>query len=231
MLGASSDGVHRRASACEPFGARARLAAIDRAAQGSGRGIGAESIVLATRKGLVAREVWRPLVAVIEQRWETRFGEEAIRSLRESMALIVGGLDVELPDAVPEPSALDETETRPLRRSPGESGQPLATLLSQALFGFAIEFDRESEAPLALAANTLRVLGQEAVRVADLPRLTGAASEVSAIGWRLEALCDRRNESTSPWETRTTFRTRSSGTTRQPSRVGHRSTLGGAVRH
>lgn len=152
---------------------------------GGGRGIRAESVVRATPKGLQAREVWLPLVAVMEQRWETRFGKDAMRSLRESLELIVGRLDVELPDAVPEPSLREET-VMPRVRAAGESRRPLATLLSRALFGFAIEFDRESEVPLALAANTLRVLGREPVSLADVPRLTGGSPEVSAIGWRLK---------------------------------------------
>jgi hypothetical protein len=153
---------------------------------GSGRGIRAESVVRATQKGLQAREVWLPLFAVIERRWETRFGKDVMRSLHKSLEVIVGRLHGESPDALPEPSARADVEKSRVRRTPAQSGQPLATLLARALSGFAIEFDRESAVPLALAANTLRVLSQEGVRAADLPRLTGVSPEVSAIGWRLK---------------------------------------------
>lgn len=57
---------------------------------------------------------------------------------------------------------------------------------SQLLLLFAIEFDRESKAPLALSANTLRVLGEKPVRASDLPLLTGGSPETSGVGWQLK---------------------------------------------
>jgi hypothetical protein len=47
-----------------------------------------------------------------------------------------------------------------------------------------MEFDRESRAPLALCANTLRVLGESPISVSAIPRLTGASPETSGIGWQ-----------------------------------------------
>jgi hypothetical protein len=76
------------------------------------------------------------------------------------------------------------------RRTAEESGLPLAALLAKALFGFAIEFNRESDVPLALAANVLRVSSQEGVRVGDLPRLRGGSPETCAIGWGLKPYVD-----------------------------------------
>jgi hypothetical protein len=59
-------------------------------------------------------------------------------------------------------------------------------MLSQLLLAFRIEFDRESPAPLMLSANTLRVLGEKPVRVAEIPILTGGSPETTGIGWQIK---------------------------------------------
>src|SRR5581483_2398473 len=63
---------------------------------------------------------------------------------------------------------------------------PLPVLLSQLLLAFRIEFDRQSRAPLILCANTLRILGEQAIPAADIPFLTGGSPEVSGIGWQIK---------------------------------------------
>jgi hypothetical protein len=47
-------------------------------------------VVRATPAGRKAQEVWRPLFDVIEECWQTRFGQEAIRNLRASLERLVG---------------------------------------------------------------------------------------------------------------------------------------------
>ena len=56
-------------------------------------------------------------------------------------------------------------------------------LLSQVLFAFANDFDRQAGMSLALCANAIRVLGREPVGEAEIPRLTGSSPETSGIGW------------------------------------------------
>jgi hypothetical protein len=53
------------------------------------------------------------------------------------------------------------------------------------LLTFRLEFDRESPVPLVLCANTIRVIGDEPVRLAEIPRLTGGSTETTDIGWQL----------------------------------------------
>jgi DNA-binding MarR family transcriptional regulator len=53
----------------------------------------------------------------------------------------------------------------------------LATLLSRVLLAFAIEFERESDVSRAISANVLRLLGEQGVRVRDLPFLSGVSKE------------------------------------------------------
>jgi hypothetical protein len=66
----------------------------------------------------------------------------------------------------------------------GIHAQPLAS--QSTLLTFRIEFDRESLAPLILSANTLRVLGEKPIRVAEISRLTGGSCETSDIGWQIK---------------------------------------------
>lgn len=129
-----------------------------RAGWGSGRGIRGDWMVRLTAMGKAAVVIWPPLFAEIDRRWEKRFGSDQIRRLRQSLTI-----------------------------HPGQSDSvPLADLLSRLLIEFQLEFDRESPLPLVYCANTLRVLGDEPISLAEIPRLTGISPETSDIGWQLK---------------------------------------------
>ena len=149
---------------------------------GSGRGIRGDWLVRLTSKGLTASEIWPPLFGEIERRWETRFGKDEVSRLRQALQDVVGQLNVELPHGLP--GDWEGTTKFPPRATNGDVPLPLPTLLSQLLLTFRLEFDRESPAPLVLCANTLRVLGEKPIRVAEIPRLTGGSPETSDIGWQ-----------------------------------------------
>lgn len=151
---------------------------------GSGRGIRLDWIARLTVKGEKAREIWLPLFAEVEERWQSRFGEAAIRSLRDHLQSVVSTVDVELPQTVPG----DWLGVGPIppRIAQSAGSPPLLTLLSQVLLAFTIEFERESRTSLALCANVLRVLGDGPVKVSEIPRLTGGSPERTTIGWRLK---------------------------------------------
>jgi len=150
---------------------------------GSGRGIRADWIVRLTPKGRTASEIWPALFDAIEQRWEARFGKNQINRLRQSLQDIQCQLEFELPRVLP-PSWEGSTEFPP--RSSHPENLPLPTLLSQLLLTFRLEFDRESMTPLELCANTLRVLSEKPIHLADIPRLTGGSPESTDIGWQLK---------------------------------------------
>jgi hypothetical protein len=162
---------------------RRRAHAVLRDGWGSGRGIRANWIVRLTAKGQKAKEIWPPLFDLMEQRWQTRFGRDEIISLQTSLQAIVGQLEVELPQGLPE--AWLVTNAFPARVSRDTEDLTLPTLLSQLLQAFTIEFDRASPAPLALCANVLRILGEKPVRVGEISRLTGGSPETTSIGWQL----------------------------------------------
>lgn len=60
-----------------------------------------DGVVRPTEGGRCAQEVWRPLTAEIEVRWEARFGKEAIESLESSLAALREQLPHCLPDYMP----------------------------------------------------------------------------------------------------------------------------------
>ncbi|MGH9594369.1 MAG: hypothetical protein ACRD5L_14850, partial [Bryobacteraceae bacterium] len=97
---------------------------------GTGRGIRSDWLVRPTRIGLRAQEIWPPLVTEIEQRWETRFGENAMQQLRGPLETIIENLEVELPDALPDGFTPEETEAFPPRKPDAIHRLSLAALLS-----------------------------------------------------------------------------------------------------
>jgi len=151
---------------------------------GSGRGIRAGWLARLTSKGLTAAEIWPPLLAAIERRWETRFGKEEIHRLRHALQDVADQLDFELPLGLP--PGWDGAKEFPPRVTRGGDPLPLPALLSQLLLTFRVEFDGESPVPLEMCANTLRVLGKKPIRVAEIPRLTGGSPETTNIGWQIK---------------------------------------------
>ena len=152
---------------------------------------GSGAVLRATVAGLRARETWRPLPALIEQRWRERFGTEQLSRLRGPLASMVGLLDPGLPDCLPILGAALLSAGPDPRLPPRPDGtapevMPLPALLSRVLLSFAVEYEREAGLSLAVAANVLRVLGTEGTRLRDLPALTGTSKE--SVRWALGIL-------------------------------------------
>lgn len=121
--------------------------------------------------GRKAFEVWRGLTEEIEKRWRDRFEIDQVKRELAKLA------DQNLPDHLPilgyglwsRPDAL----STPTGTLPG--------LLSKVLLRFAIEYESQSTVSLAIGANVLRLIGDETVRVRDLPRLSCVSKEGIAI--------------------------------------------------
>jgi hypothetical protein len=156
---------------------------------GSGRGINPDWIVrLAEPRGETAKQIWPPLFEMIESRWRKRFGADEVAQIRGYLVHVADQLEVELPHGFTD-IRYKKREFPP--RHVRDSGKfDLPTLLAQVLFGFAIEFERESAAPLALCANAIRVLGEQPIRESEIPQLTGSSPETSGIGWQLKPYID-----------------------------------------
>jgi DNA-binding MarR family transcriptional regulator len=151
----------------------------------------ADWLVRPTRAGRRAQLVWEPLISEIEGRWQARFGGAEVAQFRAALLGIVSQLDLALPDY------LTVWELRPGPRSElaGDRANTasLSALMSKVLLEFALDFQRESDlslgiytagggSRLAVAANILRVLGGEPVRVADVPDRSGVA-KMSVDNW------------------------------------------------
>ncbi len=143
---------------------------------------GPGAVLRATAAGLRAREIWRPLPALIEQRWHERFGTDQLSRLRDSLTSMVSRLDPGLPDCLPILGAAllshgPDPGLPPRPDGAAPEALPLSALLSRTLLSFAVEYEREAGLSLAVAANVLRVLGAEGTRLRDLPALTGTSKE------------------------------------------------------
>lgn len=124
---------------------------------GSGRGIRSDWTVRLTAKGVQAVGIWQPLIELVERRWEKRFGKDAIEDLGARLRSLGGGSELALP-----------------------------SLLSEVLAKYRVEFERESNVPLPLCANTIRVLSEKPTPLSAIARLTGGSPEMTDIGWELK---------------------------------------------
>jgi DNA-binding MarR family transcriptional regulator len=139
-------------------------------------------LIRPTPAGQKAQQVWRPLFATIENRWQLRFGKAQIHQLRHALCLLIGQMELALPDCLPILwyglfSKAPDQGSQAL--TPEEcSHLTLPSLLSRVLLAFAIDFERESSAcSLAISSNVLRILDEKGVRVRDLPLLSGVSKE------------------------------------------------------
>jgi DNA-binding MarR family transcriptional regulator len=141
--------------------------------------VGPDKMVRPTPAGRRAQEIWRPLPAIIENRWQERFGRNEIGSVREYLSAVASQLDSELPDSLPilGYGLFSRVSDHP----PGDPDSSLPALLSKVLLAFAIEFERESDVSLAICADVLRLAVEEGTRARDLPRLAGVSREAIAM--------------------------------------------------
>ena len=142
------------------------------------------SVLRATPKGLMTRQVWTPLFGEVESRWRKRFGAAAIEQLRALLATLIGGFDVDLPDSLPilrYGLVTEPPDKQEARSHENISDLPLPALLAKPLLAFAIEFERESKVSLAICANVLRLAPDGSVRLRDLPRMAGVSKEAIAM--------------------------------------------------
>jgi hypothetical protein len=148
-----------------------------RAGYGSHRGVTSGTVLRVTRAGAYARRLWPEVVAGHEQRWRDRFGGGVVDSLRDALRRYAGAM----PSAPPEVHPSDGFRTHVVEsHAPDEDGW-LAGLLGQALTSLTLGQEEGSPVSLPLAANFLRVIDGETVRIRDLPELSGVSREAVAM--------------------------------------------------
>jgi len=139
--------------------------------------------VTPTRRGRRAQSVWRGLPDEIERRWAERFGPDAVGGLRSDLEEVAARLSLaDLPQWLTGSyggyagGKLEWTREPPAADS-DEWPLALSALLSQVLQAFALAYEADSVASLSYSANVLRLLDEDGVQIASLPRASGIAPE------------------------------------------------------
>ena len=133
----------------------------------------AARLVRPTAGGLKALGAWRPLTGIIEERWQKRFGEANMKTLRESMGAFVRKFDRTLPESLP--ILGHDALSKLTKRDYASEGGGFPGLLSKILLAFALEYESSMKFSLAIGSNLLRVVGPKGVLTRDLPQLSGIA--------------------------------------------------------
>lgn len=143
---------------------------------GTAKGIRSSTVLRPSITGEVAAREWMPLLDEIEQRWRQRMGDPIVDGLRAALLAIA---DPALPPFLPVLSARGLFSAPVLDRdaAAGAGVDDLASLLSRTLLRWTLEHESGATVALPIAANVLRVLGDEPVAVKDLPGLTSVAKE------------------------------------------------------
>ena len=141
-------------------------------------------LVHLTPGGKRAREEWKPLNALIDKRWRTRFGKTTTDELTGSLRTVVAGVRDDLPDYLPVvdfpggfPIKLVFPEEPPPQTRTAVERLDISALLSRSLIALALEFERASEVSLTIAANVLRIIPEGGAATRDLPLSGGVAKE------------------------------------------------------
>ena len=148
---------------------------------GSQRGVKGGTVLRPTRAGGYARRLWPRAVTDVEQRWRTRFGDEAVGLLRDALLPFAA----QMPWSPPEVHVSDGFFTHVVDGPEADENASLAGLLGQALTALTLEHERGCRVSLPVAADVLRVIDDEVVPARDLPRLSGVSKEAIAMvtGW------------------------------------------------
>jgi hypothetical protein len=148
---------------------------------GSARALRREWFVRPTSAGRMTQEIAPPLFSEIEARWRERFGVDAIDELRHALAVVLEGLDLELPEYLPIVGSSNGMRAEVEHPRGAKAGAHLSALLAQVLLAYTLDFERESELSLALTGNFVRVLGKAGLDVREIPGTSGVSKEATAM--------------------------------------------------
>ncbi len=144
---------------------------------GTSRGVKEDTVLRPTRAGVYARRLWPEIAAEVEQRWQARFGAGVVGRMRAALPPAAG----QMPWSPPEVHPPDGFRTHVVDGPADDGDVPLAGLLGQALTALTLELERDAGVSMPLAADVLRVIGDDVVPVRDLPALSGVSKEAIAM--------------------------------------------------
>jgi predicted transcriptional regulator len=138
-----------------------------------------DTIIRATPKGLLARELWPDLQAEVQQRWNARMGNRATQDLGDSLKSIANDLEPGLPDCLPILGYGFRT-AEPITGPVGPVEDSIQPLLARALISFTLEYERRERISLAIGSNLLRLIEGQEIPVRELPTRAGVSKEAVA---------------------------------------------------
>ncbi len=122
-----------------------------------------KSLITLTEPGRRAKAIWSELPATMEERWQARFGGEAVRELLTGLTELDRALAADLPDCLPilgpdlsckasiRPLSDGATPDSPASRPLGD--RSLYFLLARVLLAYAVEFESRSSMAMAITVN------------------------------------------------------------------------------
>ncbi len=140
-----------------------------------------------TSQLLEASETIFPLLPdLVETKWANHLGAPKVDQLKEVLGDLLSQVDQELPHYLPQVDNLMWALGAAASREEAIGDLKLVDRLAQALMLYTLEHESASEVPLTMAANLLRVIGEEGFPKADLVRRSGISKEAMAFltGWR-----------------------------------------------
>lgn len=130
----------------------------------------ASSAFSLTERGQLFVELWPEVIDGVEKRWQRRLGAVLTSALKASSRLAASA-GVLMPQGVPSASGnrlMGDWQQCPAGKLEEPRGARVAVLLGRALLAATIAYERRSQIPLALAANTLRVIEEGGTPVSKL---------------------------------------------------------------
>jgi predicted transcriptional regulator len=138
-----------------------------------------DTIIRATPKGLMARELWPDLQAEVQQRWNARMGGGAMKDLQDSLRSVANSLEPGLPDCLPI-LGYGLTTAEPITGPVSPVEDSVQLLLARALISFTLEYERSEKISLAIGANLLRLIEGQEIPVREIPTRAGVSKEAVA---------------------------------------------------
>jgi len=164
----------------------------ERTARQSISAIKPSSTFEATTMGEIAIALWPEVIDTVESRWEQRCASVLTAAL-DALYETARSAGVLMPEGLP-PASANRLRAREWREFPsgqleGPTSARSPVLLGRALLAMTMAYEKRSAVPLALAANTLRVIGEQGTPVSKLHERSGTPPETAASQCKaLEAL-------------------------------------------
>ncbi|HEY1640912.1 MAG TPA: hypothetical protein VGG35_09510 [Streptosporangiaceae bacterium] len=161
-----------------------------------GRAARRDQLVRLSRGGQLACRAWKPVPALIEERWRDRFGAAAAGELRAALEpleqaagaglprylpVVTQGMFARVPDAAEDPAAGERASGSQAAGEPGSAAGDLSVLLARVLLALTLDYERDTRLSLTMNAGVLRVITAGGVRLRDVPGLAGVSKEAVAM--------------------------------------------------